>query len=67
MNKYSAFQTICPSVPVRCAPVVSPVDKFDEIASPVTNYASSANKWIKFSTPIIDLEKLIAPTEIECF
>ena len=36
--------TPCPSAPVRCAPVASPVDKFSEIATPVPNYASPANK-----------------------
>ena len=32
--------THCPSAPVRCAPVASPVNKFAEIASPVPSYAS---------------------------
>ena len=36
--------TPCPSAPVRYAPVGSPVDKSSEIATPVTNYASPANK-----------------------
>ena len=40
--------TPCPSASVRCTPVASPVDKFPDIAIPVPNYASSANKWISF-------------------
>ena len=36
--------TTCPSAPVRCTPVASPVDKFSEIATLVTNYTSPANK-----------------------
>ena len=35
--------TPCPSAPVGCVPVASPVDKFTEIFSPVPNYASPAN------------------------
>ena len=38
----------CPSAPVRCVPVVSPVVKFAEIFSPVPSYASPANEWIGF-------------------
>ena len=36
--------TPCPSAPVRCAPVASPVNKFAEIGSPIPNYDSPANK-----------------------
>ena len=36
--------TPCPSAPVKCAPVASPVNKFAEMVSPDPNYASSANK-----------------------
>ena len=36
--------TPCQSVPVKCAPVTSPVDKFNEIAFPVPNYNFPANK-----------------------
>ena len=36
--------TPCPSAPVRCASVGSPVDKFAEVVSPVPNYTSPANK-----------------------
>ena len=36
--------TLCPSAPVRCAPVASLVDKFTEIASPVQNYDSPAKE-----------------------
>ena len=46
------INTPCPSAPVRCALVASPVSKFAEIAFPVANYASPANKYM-FSTPII--------------
>ena len=38
------LNTLCPSAPVRCAPVVSPVNEFEEIASLVPNNASPANK-----------------------
>ena len=41
---YCILKTPCPGAPVRCAPVDSPVDKFPEIATPVPNYASPANK-----------------------
>ena len=40
-----SFQVPCPSSPVRCAAVASPVDNFAEITSPVRNYASPVNKW----------------------
>ena len=40
--------TSYPSSPVRCTPVTSSVDKFAEIAFPVPNYASPANKWLSF-------------------
>ena len=40
--------TPCQSVPVRCAPVAPPVDKFNEIASPVPNYNFPANKRTRF-------------------
>ena len=34
--------------PGEMSPVASPVDKFAEIASPVSNYASPVNKSIRF-------------------
>ena len=40
-----SFQVPCPSSPVRCAAVASPVDNFAEITSPVRYYASPVNKW----------------------
>ena len=58
--------TPCPSAPVKCAPVASPVNKFAEIVSPDPNYASSANKWMSFA-PQWYLEKFVAPTEREYF
>ena len=48
-----------PSVPVRCAPVASPVNKFAEIASPVPNYAGPVPKTvsgeIKYEYPGLSL------------
>ena len=38
------LKTPCPSATVRCTPLASPVDKFAEIASPVSNIASPVNK-----------------------
>ena len=65
-----AIDTTCPSFPVTCLPAASPVDNFAERASPVSIYASPANKW-KFSTPVIYtrlfFENLVVPTKIECF
>ena len=49
---FNASKTPCPSAPVRCAPMGSPVDKFPEIASPIRNYTSAANKQM-FSTAVI--------------
>ena len=46
-NKLFFINMYCtpyPSVPVRCAPVASLVDKFAEIASPVPIYAFPTNK-----------------------
>ena len=63
----------CPSVPMRCTPVASPVNKFSEIVSPVPNYAFLVNKWIRFLTDhkgtlsAMIFGKLVAPTEIEYF
>lgn len=37
-------KTPCPSAPVGCAPVASPVDNFAEGASLIPNHASPANK-----------------------
>ena len=42
------FPTPSLSALVRCTPAASPVNKFDEIASPVPNYVSLVNKWISF-------------------
>ena len=36
--------TPCPSAPLKCTPVASPVDEFSEIATLVTNYTYPANK-----------------------
>ena len=44
----SVINTPCPSAPARRAPVASPFSKFAEIAYPVPNHASPANKWIRF-------------------
>ena len=41
-------RTPCPGGLVRCAPVVSPVDKFSEIGTPVLIYASLTNKLKRF-------------------
>ena len=55
---FSQNLTPCPSAPVKCAPVASPVDKFAEIAAPVPNYASSFNKSISF---LIDHKETLSP------
>ena len=39
-----ALKAPCPSAPVRCASLASPVNKFAEIASLVSNYPSPAIK-----------------------
>ena len=44
---YPSIATLCPSAPVRCAPLASPVDDFAESVYPVSNYASPANKQKK--------------------
>ena len=66
-----SFQVPCPSSPVRCAAVASPVDNFAEITSPVRNYASPVNKGKIFypvyketSSPVI-FQKLLLSTELE--
>ena len=42
------YDTPCLSAPVRCSPVASAVDKFNEIVSPVPNYASPTNTLTSF-------------------
>ena len=43
LNKIT-IATPCPSAPVTCAPVASPVDYLTEIGSAVPNYTSLANE-----------------------
>ena len=43
-QKMAHLHTPHPSGPVRCTPVASPVNKFVEIVSPVSNYTSLAHK-----------------------
>ena len=46
-NKNSIY-TLCPSAPVKYAPVASPVDEVGEIACNVPNDTFPANRYISF-------------------